>query len=309
MPELKLDIPVTIAGEDVIIIRDVLGSDRARVGRSEVLTLLEPAGSDGRPPIYVDESVLSRTRENYPSTNVYGLWQLLFANDRVPLGSPLVVFPTGEAAGEILMMELGTDFSDPVNILRSSEYSGNYFPEQYGGYDLDQGQRIVVDTDQLLLPDTPAYTRLELSAKQQSEQSKRWYVTISVCVAIAFAFGAYNYAMDAVFRLNMNEYASKKQLNEALAAREQLLLSERLLKWPNDGEIISRIGNVVAYDPKVTTPVTADAANGFPSRHVLLTRENFQVDLSSRIPGVRTELLPTMNYRVTVMPTGQEVPN
>lgn len=50
MTEIALGVPIEIDGKEVIIFRDVIGTESLRSGNdSEVLTIVEPEGADGRP--------------------------------------------------------------------------------------------------------------------------------------------------------------------------------------------------------------------------------------------------------------------
>lgn len=307
MSELQLGMPITIDGEDVIIFRDTIGTAALSTGRdAEVFTVVEQVGPDGRPQIYIDENELRTLRENFPGTNVYGLWQLLFANNLVPLGSEVVVFPTSETGGIYLQMEPGTDYDNPANIKRSSEYTDNYSAELYG-HDLGSAPRISVDITELKLPLTPAFTRVELFSKKQYERTKRWYLALSICIVIAVAAVAYNYTMYTVYKMNLAEYTTKKQLSVDLDARTAALLKERLAIRPDNSEVISRIDKVVVFDPKISTPTAAGHTNGFTTGHVFLTRPNFPADLTAKIPGVTVELTPQMSYLLTVSQDSPEV--
>ncbi|QHF00598.1 hypothetical protein LCG56_27905 (plasmid) [Pseudomonas cannabina pv. alisalensis] len=307
MADLQLGIPITIGGEEVIIFRDTIGTDALATGRdAEVFTVIEHAGPDGRPPIYIDENELGTLRKNFPGTNVYGLWQLLFANNLVPLGHEVVVFPTSEAGGVYLQMQNGTDYDSPANIKRSSEYTDNYSADLYG-YDLLAAPRIRVDITDLVLPSTPAFTRVELFSKKQNERTKRWYLAVAICFVTAVATVGYNYTMYTVFKMNMAEYTTKKKLSSDLDLRAAGLLKERLQTIPNDEVVISRVDKVVAFDPKISTPTAAGHTNGFTTGHVFITRPDFPVDLSGKIPGVTAKLMPQMSYLLTVSPESQGV--
>lgn len=302
MAELQLGIPITIDGEEVIIFRDAIGTDSLALGReAEVFTVIEQVGLDGRPAIYIDENELSTLRENFPGTNVYGLWQLLFANNLVPMGHEVVVFPTSDAGGVYLQMESGADWNNPSSIKRSFEYTDNYSADLYG-YDLASAPKILVELAELKLPASPAFTRVELFSKKQHEQTKRWYLTGSICLVIAFAAAAFNYTLHSVYRMNMAEYTTKKQLGVDLEARAAGLLKERLPRRPDNSAVIDRIDMVLAFDSKISTPTVSGHTNGFTGTHTFITRDNFPGDLSSKIPGVTAELTPQMGYLLTVSP-------
>ncbi|MCK1788704.1 hypothetical protein [Pseudomonas violetae] len=309
MTDLQLGIPITIEGQEVIIFRDAIGSDVLASGRdAEVLTVVETMAADGRPAIYIDENELRTLRENFPGTNVYGLWQLLFANDQVPLGKQVVIFPTSESGGLYLQMKQESDYDNPANIRMSAEYIDNYAADLHD-FDLPEATRIRVDVSALKLPANPAFTRVELFAKKQGERTKRWYLAISVCVVLVASAAVYNYSMFTVYRMNMAEYTSKKQQSQALEARSEALLKERLPVRPDNSEVMDRIDSVLAYDSRISTPTVGGHVNAFPATHVFLTRPNFPANLSGKIPGVQVELTPQMRYLLTVSADAPGVSN
>lgn len=300
MSELQLGVPIEIDGQEVIIFRDVIGTEAiAHHREEEIFTVVEPQSPDGRPPIYIDENELRNLRDNYPGTNVYGLWQILFANDLVPLGNEVIIFPTGETSGVYLQMAAGADLSNPSNILRSSEYLDNYLPDLVD-YDLFQATRLRVNLQDLKLPAVPAFTRVELFAKQKHEETKRWYVVASICIVLASVAAIYNYSMYSIFNMNMAEYTTKKQQAADLDSRITALLKERLQVVPNNSVAIDRIMQLAVYDPEISTSTNAGQLNGFTGNHVLLTRHDFPVDLAQKVPGVKSRLTPNMAYELTV---------
>ena len=143
MSDLQLGIPIEIEGKEVIIVRDFVGTRAISVGgEDEVFTIIEPRGEDGRPAIYINERELEHFRENFPGADVYGLWQLLFANDQVPLGRQLTVFRTGPMTGQYVQMEAESDYYNPGNILQSSEFLANFLTDIE--YDLDDAAHVEV---------------------------------------------------------------------------------------------------------------------------------------------------------------------
>ncbi|MGP0171094.1 hypothetical protein ACSVIJ_04350 [Pseudomonas sp. NCHU5208] len=307
--QLLLNVPVEVNGKEVIFVRDSVGSKvLSTVSEGDVYTIIEPAGADGRPPIYIDENVLEGFRENYPGLPVYGLWQTLFANGKVALGEQLTIFRTGAHSGHYLLMEAGTDYGNPANIQTSSEFIGGFLSDVHDDYDLDSAVQVVVDLDDLELPDTPAQTRADMADRRRHEQTKRWYAVGVICLVLAFAAAAFNYAMYSVHKMNMAEYGAKKIQVDELGERISALLMERLETRPDDSVVLRRIDDLLTYEPDLSTPESASKANSFVAEHIFQTRPGYRLDLSLKVPGVTAELLPSMAYQLTL--TGdQEVQN
>ncbi|MDF9779213.1 hypothetical protein [Pseudomonas baetica] len=303
MAEMLLGVPIEVDGQEIIIIRDSIGTDAlAATSENEIFTEIEPRGADGRPAIYIDENELHKLRDSYPGITVYGLWQILFANNLVTLGlSEVVVLQSDPSSGQYLRMAPQSDWSDPANILKSSEYFDNHIPDDYDD-ELAKATLIKVDVGSLHLPSSPAFTRIELYEKQKHEHTKRWYVAASICIVMAAAFGVYNYTMQTVYKINMAEYESKKAQARDLEQRTAELLKERLLVIPDDSATISRISQVIAYDPLMRSPTLTGQQNSFTSGHVFITRPNFPIDLARKVEGVTSQLTANLEYQLNVSP-------
>ncbi|MBA1306699.1 hypothetical protein [Stutzerimonas stutzeri] len=303
MSDLQLGIPIEIEGKEVIIVRDFVGTKAITVsGENEVFTVLEPRGEDGRPPIYVNELELEHFRENFPGADVYGLWQILFANDQVPLGRQLSVFRTGAMTGQYIQMEAGSDYSNPGNILQSSEFLANFLTDLE--YNLDDAAQIEVRTRELRLPATPAYTRAEMAERHRHAERNKWYVVGAICLAIAAITTVYNYTLFSFYKMNMAEYGAKKVQVVELSARAEALLRERLEDIPDDSAVLTLIDKIAAYEPQISTPADGTSPNGFTASHVFFTRANYPLDLSTKIQGISSELTPSLAYKLTL--TGGE---
>lgn len=301
MSELLLGVPIEVDGQEIIIIRDVVGTDAlVSSSENEIFTEVEAKGADGRPAIHIDENELHNLRDSYPGINVYGLWQILFANDLVPLGqSEVVVLSSGEGSGQYLQMKPKSDWSDPANILKSSEFFDGHIADLFHD-ELDNATYLDVTIKALRLPLSPAFTRIELYEKQKHEHTKRWYVAASVCIVMAVAFGVYNYAMQSIYKINMAEYETKKIQGRDLEQRIAELLKERLQRIPDDSQTIKKVDELLSYEPALRTPIGTGQLNGFTGGHVFITRPNFPVDLSKKLTGVTALLNSNLEYQLSV---------
>lgn len=308
MGELQLGVPIEVDGQEIIIIRDVIGTDALVSTRdNEIYTEVEPRGSDGRPAIFIDENELHNLRDSYPGITVYGLWQILFANDLVPLGlSEVVVLSSGPGSGQYLRMAPKSDWSDPANILKSSEFIDSHIADLFDD-ELEKASYLKVDVRKLRLPSSPAFTRIELYEKQKHEHTKRWYVAASICIVVAAAFGVYNYTMQTVYKINMAEYESKKVQGRDLEQRIAELLKERLQRVPDDSATIDRIDSLLTYEPQMRSSTLAGQLNGFTSNHILITRPKYPFDLARKVEGVTSQLTANLEYQLTVIPGAKGV--
>lgn len=298
MAKFSLGKPITIGGEEVVVVRDVLGSLQADKA-TETFAIVEPRGSDGRPAIYVSENDLSRLRDDYPGVKVYGLWQILFHNNAVRLGAPLVTFQLTDSGGLYLLIDATTDMDSPESILSSGEYLNGYIPDNFD-VDINTANVINVDLQDLKLPPQPAYTRLEQSGKLKAENKRRWFVVGSLCGLIIVGAAAANYGLQTIYKSRMAEYNTKRTLIDELDGRVKSLASERLITRPNDSAMLSQLFTFFElYPMAITPPLVDDMKIGFVGSHVLVTPGNAPVDPATVVPGVVTELQPDLSYKAT----------
>ncbi len=299
MARFSLGKPITIGGEEVVVVRDVLGSLQADKA-SETFAIVEPRGADGRPAIYVSENDLTRLRDDYPGMKVYGLWQILFYNDAVRMGAPLVTFPLSDSGGLYLLMDAVADLHSPESIVSSGEYLNGYIPDNYD-VDIKTANVIQVDLQNLKLPPQPAYTRIEQSGKLKAENKRRWFVVASLCGLIIVGAAASNYGLQTIYKSRMADYTTKKTLIDELDGRVRSLAAERLITRPDDSMMLSQLFNFFELYPQAKTPPLADDMKiGFAGTHVLVTPAKAPVDPASVIAGADSELQPDLSYMVTL---------
>ena len=315
MSTFSLGKPTSIGGEEVIVVRDVLGDINNYSGLAlDTYAMVEPKGIDGRPPIYVSENDLARLRDDYPGTKVYGLWQIIFHNNAAKLGAPLVIFPLNDKRGLYFLIETGGDQDDlqapqatsdlfsPANISKSGEYLNGYIPDNFG-VDMSKANVIDVDLSTLRLPKQPAYTRLELSKKLVAENKRRWMVIGSLCALILIGAAASNYGLQTVYKSRMADYTTKRTVVTELDSRVRSLASERLIVRPDDSVMASQLFKMFElYPSAMTPPPNEELKIGFSATHMLITPNKAPVDPARVISGVESVLQPDLSYRVTLKP-------
>jgi hypothetical protein len=320
MSTFSLGKPTSIGGEEVIVVRDVLGTIHADKA-IETYAMVEPRGIDGRPPIYVSENDLARLRDDYPGIKVYGLWQIIFHNNAAKLGTALVTFPLNDKRGLYFLIDGGAEQQDlqgqpapidlfnPANISKSGEYINGYIPDNFG-VDMSQASVIDVDLAKLRLPKQPAYTRLELSEKLKGENKRRWLVIGSLCGLFVVGAAAANYGLQTVYKSRMADYTTKRTVINELDSRVRSLAAERLIVRPDDSVMASQLFKLFElYPAAITPPPNEELRIGFSATHMLITPNKSAVDPATVISGLETELQPDLSYRVTLKPPaeGQDI--
>lgn len=299
MANFSLGKPISIGGQEIVVVRDVLGSLQADKS-TDTYSIVEPKGLDGRPPIYVSEVDLDKLREDYPGIKVYGLWQLLFFNNVVQLGASLVLFPLEERRNLYLLMKDAAASDSPADISSSGETVNGFIPGQFD-IDLGKANVIHVDLNDLRLPPQPAYTRSELAQKLRAENKRRWFVVGSLCGLIVIGAAATNYGLQTVYKSRMADYSTKRSLIDELDGRVRSLSAERLITRPNDSAILSQLFKVFDLYPKAMTPTVKDDLKiGFTAQHILITPNKSPVDPAKVVAGLSTELQPDLSYRVVI---------
>lgn len=306
---IPLGEPIVIDGKEVIVFRDVLGPESAqKTGEKAVLTVIEQADQNGRPPIFIDEHELNRMRENYPGIKVYGLWQILFHNNMVSLGSEVVVYPLEDNKGAYIRLDRNMDLHNPSSIVSSGEYVDNYISELAGAGDFDlvaHAIHLEVDARELKLPKTPAFTRPELYSKRRQEEIRRWSFVGIFAGLLALATGGFNYYLYTNYKLEMADYQAKKTLIDDLGQRIAGLKRERLAVRPNDEIVLDRLFKIFRLDPKASTPQSANLAASFAGIHRLTTSPNLTFDISKAVEGVTAKNTNKMTYDLIVSPDPQ----
>ena len=300
---IPLGVPVEIDGQDVIIARDVIGTEAlGHTRENEVFTEVEGIGEDGRPPIFINENELGRLRNAYPGVPVYGLWQLLFANDKVTLGEELIIYPTGQNSGIYLRLNPNADLYSPASILDSSEYKDNYIAD-LPGQPMDKAIRLSVGTAGLSLPETPAYTRHEKYEKDRQITQRRWVIVGGICVAVMLTAAAINYALFSIHTMKLKAFQSKQLELQTLATRMAELERTRLMVHPNDSLVLDRIRDLVDYDPGLRSPTTGDfgvpeglSTNFTNELQMFVTSPNISTDLATVYPWAKTAKTPHGTY-------------
>ncbi len=302
MRYIPLGVPVHIDGKEVIVLRDAIGSEVLTASReSEVYTTIEQAAADGRPAIYIDEHELNQARADYPNLEVYGLWQILFFNNRVKLGSQIVLYPMGSDSGAYIRLNPAEDLDSPRSILSSSEYVENYIPEVMD-YDLNEARRIDVELEELVLPPQPAFTRVELHHKQKQLEKRRWYLVGFICFAVVLVATGLNYSLNAVYKMQMASYTAKKSTQSTLEDRVVALERERLIAYPNNRATALTLLRLVERDPRMQTPTGAPISSGFTSVHAWVSSPNLPFDPANVASNVESKLGIDFRYLIEVTP-------
>tara|TARA_R110002124_G_scaffold128157_15_gene288678 strand:+ start:2813 stop:3763 length:951 start_codon:yes stop_codon:yes gene_type:complete len=300
MAALSIGKPVVIDGQEVIIVRDVVNRNQANSKDSDYYALVEGTGTAGQPEIYVAESDIARLRENYPGMNVYGLWQVLFHNRAVTMGSQVIIYPITEKSGMYLTLETGSDYTQVSNIVASGEYADNYIVD-FVEFDLKNAYRIDTPLTELKLPAYPAYKRTELGEMKRAEANRKWIVTGSFCGLLVVAALAANYFLSTIYKSQVADYATKIGLINELEDRVAVLSSERLITRPDDSAELEIIFSVFELYPDAWTPTLENGSSvGFRGEHLLITPTDAPVDPKTVIAGVKTELQPDLSYKVHV---------
>ena len=302
---IQIGIPIVIDGSEVVVVRDSIGVRQAQDNTGVVNQVL-PAGNDGRPAIFIDEADISAMRNSYPGVKVYGLWQILFENGRVKLGSEIVIGLTRRMGGNYIRMRPDSDFSDAGNILESGEYIGERIAS-LKNYDLSDAIKVDLAVHGLKLPSKPAYSRRELYEQFEGQKRRRWINVAGICALIVLATGVYNFQRYNAFNQESSSFRAKKAELDKLTAAFNELRSTRIEHQPNDSVPLGIIKGLSILDPGLKTATSTEkGASSFAQgqSHSLVTSPAFPVDPAKVLNGITTQRNQLLQYEIKLDPAG-----
>lgn len=302
---IQIGFPIVIGGSEVVVVRDSIGARLAKDPNGVVNQVL-PAGSDGRPAIFIDEADISAMRNSYPGVKVYGLWQILFENGRVKLGSEVVIGQTRRVGGNYIRMRPESDFSDAGNILESGEYIGERIAS-LKNFDLNEAIKVDLAVLGLKLPSKPAYSRRELYEQFEGQKRRRWINVAGICALIVLATGVYNFQRYNAFNQEASSFKSKKAELDKMTVAFNELKSTRIEHQPNDSIPLGILKGLSMLDPGLkTAPATEKAASSFAQgqSHSLISSPAFPVDPGKVVPGITTQRNQLLQYEIKINQAG-----
>lgn len=304
---IQIGIPILIGGSEVVVVRDHIGARLAKDKNvNDVANQVMPAGNDGRPAIFIDESDITTMRNSYPGMKVYGLWQLLFENGRVHLGSEVVIGQTRRSGGSYIRMRPDSNFSDPGNILESGEYVGDRVVS-IQRFDLKNAISLDLSIHGLKLPSKPAYSRRELYEQSESQKRRRWINVAAICGLVIAGTAFFNYMQYNKFSQATATYKSQKiELDKQTKILAELK-STRVEVPPKDHATIGAITRLLTLDSGLTTaPHSEKSASSFAAgqSHRLLTSPGLTFDPATAVKGITTKRNQFMQYEITLEQLG-----
>lgn len=193
---------IEVEGSPCFIVPDIVGEG---AGGFDDASELVPQ-KNNQPAISVRASFFSEIRENNPSVDVFGLWQVVFASGIVS-DEPLQVVLTNSNDGFFLYR------NDKGNYI-SGTVTGGFF-DKVSHLRLNDAQIIALELESLVRPVQAAMTRTELLARKQAIKRKEWgFIGGAVAAIVAIAIGADLYL----------EYRSSQNIADTSAAHAKLVM-------------------------------------------------------------------------------------
>lgn len=283
MQTLSFGIPIRIAGREVVLCKDILGEQASR--GDGVIAPLEPAGPDGRPPIFVMEDELRGLRESYPGLQVYGIWQLLFANNLVKLGHEVSVYRFSNLTGIYIRLVPGSDYTQPANIVESGEISSAYIAAISRRLEEIDYENIQPDISRLVLPARPARTLAEQLEERKQAERKQWVTVSALCAVMLAGAGIYSYAVNAAYSQEQKEYRKRVEHRDTLKKKEQELRERKLDQFPDNRAELYKLWEIYRYEPLIFSVKDGDS-NIFGGMHLLQTSPLYPFDMRDAVSGV-----------------------
>ena len=232
--------PVTIGGERVVLIPDLVGP--VPVAEQHQYVELVPA-TNTCPSISVRETDIEDVRERYPELPIFGLWQVLVESDVFSFRQPLHVVKINDLDGYYLACDLGR-----------AEFSGVYeagFFAADANFDLDDANEVNPDINQLNLPKVQAKLAAELRAERRVKTQRSWRNLAIACVwSCILAFGV-DFVLGSYYSQEQQELQQKTAMLKTLQSGLNQLKTSRLTEVPNNIEAIKKLAAIWGTFPNI----------------------------------------------------------
>ena len=237
---IATNIPLTIGGQTCILVRDVLGN---------VPTDKYTSQEQGDLRVWYEESALRETRENNPSTLVYGFWQTLVASGLIDTSQKLQIIYTNDTSdfGYYLysnadQLHTGTIFDGELQTLPGSAIAD--------GLTIADGVEINAEIQSLLLPEYPLRThreRLQAAAEKKKSSQQKAFLGLAFLAGIGLlADTGLNYHHET----HMKQYAAAQSRLHAAEQNLKLLSRQKLTFQPNQKDSLSNLYQISTLIPE-----------------------------------------------------------
>lgn len=219
---IAVNTPITIQGQQCILMRDLLGS-----APNDKYTSQEQGGLK----VWYEEESLRETREGHPNTPVYGFWQTLIASGLIDTKKTLQFLYTADTR----------DFGYYLYSREDVLHTGSMFqgelqrlpgPAIADGITIADGEEITVALEELKLPQHSLRTHKE-RVKTAAEQKKKTQQVAFLSVAAIAGAGL---LVDTGFAYQHEQHMKAYQrANNQLHMVEQTLdeiNKQKLVNWP-----------------------------------------------------------------------------
>lgn len=231
---IAVNTPITIQGQQCILMRDLLGS-----APNDKYTNQEQGGLK----VWYEEESLRETRDGHPDTPVYGFWQTLIASGLIDTKKTLQFIYTADTRdfGYYLYSREGVLHTGSVFQGELQRLPG---PAIADGITIAEGEEISVDLEELKLPQHSLRTHKE-RVKAAAEQKKKSQQVAFLSVAVIAGTGmlvdtglAYQHElhMEAYHRANNQLQIVEQTLDE--------INKQKLVSWPAQQSSLVNIYNI-----------------------------------------------------------------
>lgn len=226
---------VTLGGKKVVFVVDYIGEDPTHFASA---SLLEEA-TDKHPPVWVNEEDVASVRENHgDGVLVYGIWQVLMANNALDYSSPAVVRFTPYS---------GLYFNGDGARATTGEYAANLIPS-LPGVDVFSIEDLNVDIDNLILPVNQAKLSGEIYEKNYRRIRRSWLMRGASIVGIALTAFGVDLVLAELHQKTLKEMAYSVQQVEQNQKDLLSLKATKIDNYPNQFVALSRYTTIATID-------------------------------------------------------------
>lgn len=290
--------PVQIGGQEAIVINDVVGNITAAT--QDISMYVQTfRGTDDTPSIFTYQQDVRDLRENHPSTPVFGIWQLAFANKLIDWEYDAYVIETDRNTGPIIYRENRSGLIDEAVV--TGQMNDGYCAA-IAGLPEDRIKILKVDLDTLTLPQEAIRTVEEIRKDKDIAKRKN---QLHGATAFAGVVGAITLA--SFFSVQMHHSKAKDiamKSSEIANLHEKIdnLKRTRITSIPNYSERILQLGSLYLVDPKISTVESADeGVKGFPSEYIeLKTSPGYPYDPSIKFKWAKSKRGPLNEWIIRI---------
>ena len=291
MSNIKLKSPITIGGQEIIVVNDVAGSI-SLISDSNV-QYVQTSRGDGKksPSVFCSENDIKEMRGLYPTIPVFGLWQVVFFNQLIDWDSRAYVVngSDNKKSGELIVRrESLNNINEEVSTGRYSHgFSSLLQEEEFGEISF-----VDLDLKSLVLPEA-LKTRKETEIERDlANKNNKVAGLVSLFVVVSLFSVASFFSVQSHMSAKEREGVLLLKIDD-LNLKVSSLRRTRISETPSYKEALSKIMSIYLIDNQVSS-LSEEGTRGAPTdgfiknSMLLVTSPNYPFDPSIKYPWIES---------------------